>query len=198
MICIELSSAVSARAEGRDRTHAFSSRLISLRNRQSVPLSDDPVGGRLDHVASWSRNAKNRIVSSGSYSRHAAVRDLVQRLERVIITRPDSGIDQPSRGPSRLGAAEVGGLRMARTIAWSRSDASGRTHCCPPETAEILRPWAVDRAIDDDVAEAAGARSWARAGSREKPRSCPPRTGPSACGSMLVTQSMSLSGSRPT
>src|SRR5271165_892322 len=38
------------------------------------------------------------------------VRDLVERLQRVIIARGETAIDEPSCGPRRLGDAEVGGF----------------------------------------------------------------------------------------
>jgi len=50
--------------------HAFSSRLSSFRKRQSVPSAMIFCGLDLIKPTSCRRSAQNRIVSSGSYSRH--------------------------------------------------------------------------------------------------------------------------------
>ena len=50
--------------------HAFSSRLSSFRKRQSVPSAMIVLGFDRIMPTSYSRSAKNRSVSAGSYSRH--------------------------------------------------------------------------------------------------------------------------------
>ena len=56
--------------ERRPHVQPFNSRLSSLRNRQSVASAMILLGFDLIMPASRSRSAQNRIVSSGSYSRH--------------------------------------------------------------------------------------------------------------------------------
>ena len=89
----------------------------------------------------------------------AVVGHLAERLERVVVSLREPAIDQPLRGPLRLGGAEVGGLEDGA------QDALGRDRMVADEVAvadqhaaEVLRPRLVGGAVEDHVADLAGAQ----------------------------------------
>ena len=115
MICIGSLLSAIVEAAGRlirpaAHAHAFSSRLSSLRKRQSVPSARSCVRARLDHadLVEAQRVEAHRVL--GIELAPAVVGQLRQRLERVFVARREPAIDQTLRGPLRLGGADVGGL----------------------------------------------------------------------------------------
>ena len=94
--------------------HAFSSRLSSLRKRQSVPLAMIWFGLDLIMSTSWSRNATKRSESFRVELAPAIVGQLPEPLECEIVSLCQTGIDQPACGRLRLRRSISAVLRMAR------------------------------------------------------------------------------------
>ena len=162
------------------RAHAFSSRLSSFRKRQSVPSAMSCVGARLDHadLVQPKREEAQRVL--GVELAPAGVRDLGQRLQRVVVALREPALDQTLRGLLRLGGADSLALRRAR------SDALGGDRMIADElpvadhhAAEVLRPWLVGGGVEDHATDLAGAQLLRLGG---KPRKA--STFPSANNSM--------------
>ena len=183
-----------ARALGVD-----SSRFSSLRKRQSVPSARSAFGLDLIMPTSWRRSAKNRDRILRVELTPPVVRQLGQRLKRVIVSTGKPGIDQELCRPVRLRGADIGSLQDGAQI--SLGGDRMRAHelaVAERDAAEILGPRPVRDSIEDHATDLARTQLLRLGG---KPRNA--STFPSANGAMkspvaLLTQSMSVCGSRPT
>src|ERR1700730_57863 len=86
---------------------------VALELVQKAPIravGDDLLRGRLDeaHLMKPQRIIADRVL--GIVFAPFVVRNLVQRLQGIIITRGESAIDKPLRGAGRVGGAEIVGL----------------------------------------------------------------------------------------
>ena len=123
MICIEASS-VQSEARAPD----CSCLQLALELVEEAPvgaLGDELVGGGRDHprLVQPERIEPQRVL--GVVLAPAVVREVRQRLKRVIIPRGESPIDQTSRGPSGSAAQKSTALRMARNTRLVATGCSG-------------------------------------------------------------------------
>ena len=127
-------SSPSAMTSAARMAHAFSSRLSSLRKRQSVPSAMSCVGAGVDHagLVQAQRVEAQRVLRV--VLAPAVVGQLRQRLERVVVPLREPAIDQTLRGALRLGGAEVGGLEDRA------QHALGRDRMLADEVAVARRP----------------------------------------------------------
>ena len=173
--------------------------LTSLMNRQSAPVAMILSGDDLIMPSSRRRSAQKRTASSASYSRQAAIGDVVQPLPRVVVARREAAIDQALGDPIGLGGANVGRPhhRAHDTLGRDRI-AADKIGVADQHAAEILRPRPVDRAVENHVACPEGAR-FLRKGRIGHER-IDLVVGEKSFGSPdpKATQLMSLAGSSPT
>ena len=117
MSCIRASSVQFRTGATAARAHAFSSRLSSFEEAPVGALGEERVRARLDHadLVQAQRVEAHRVL--GVELAPSVVGQLGQRLERVVVALGEPAIDQPLRGPLRLGGAEVGSLEDGAQVA---------------------------------------------------------------------------------
>src|SRR5207249_3407346 len=87
----------------------------------------------------------------------SSIRDFLERLERIVIARSKSCIDNSPRGLLWLGDTKVGSLddraqeALGRNWIFANVVAVSRYHA-----AEVLRPRTIDGAVEDYMADIAG------------------------------------------
>ena len=118
---------------------------------------DDLVGRRLDHaeLAQTQRLETDRVL--GVVLPPAAIGDVVQALPHIVVAGREAAIDQALRDPIGLGGANVGGPHHRAHDALGRDRvAADKIGVADQHAAEILRPWTVQRAVEDHVADVRG------------------------------------------
>src|SRR5207302_3557855 len=86
------------------------------------------------------------------------VGELAQRLEGIVIAGGETTIDEPPRDTCRFSGAEVGGFEDGPHYAFGRDWMPSHVFgVAGQHTAEILRPGAVDRGVNDHMADMASA-----------------------------------------
>src|SRR5262249_54421218 len=83
----------------------------------------------------------------------------VQRLQRIVVVAGESAIDHVPRRACRVADAEVRRLEDRARHALGRDRVlADEVPVSSQHAAEILRPWAVDRAVDHHAADLTGAQ----------------------------------------
>src|SRR5215472_14625166 len=85
------------------------------------------------------------------------VRQLAQRLTGIVVSRGEPALDEPLRGTSGVGGAEIDGFEDGARRAFGRDGTFPHEFpAAAQHAAEILRPRTVDCAVDDDVSDMPG------------------------------------------
>src|SRR5262245_48899660 len=135
---------------------------LSLELVEETPIrsvGEDLVGGRLDKagLAQPQRIESNRVV--GVALPPLGVRNFLECLERVAIVPGKSCIDELPRHQLRLVSAKLGGFDEGAQNALRRNRMlTDIVAVSGHQATEILRPWAVCGAVEDHMADVAGAQ----------------------------------------
>src|SRR6476659_4849684 len=133
-------------------------------------LGDELVGVRLDHAsfAQPKRPEPDRVL--GIVLPPLVVWNLFQRLKRIIVLSGEAAIDHAPCRPRRIADAEIGRLEAGAQHALGGDRIpSDEVPVAGQHAAIVLRPWTIDRAIDDHMADLAGAQLL-RFGRKAEPR----------------------------
>src|SRR6266540_3223415 len=122
-------------------------------------LGNDLVGARFDQARFAQPQREETDCILGVVFTPLIVRDFFQRLERIVVLGGETALDHALRHSHRIACAEVGRLEDGAQRALGRNRIfADEVPVSRQHAAIVLGPWAVDRAVDDHMADLAGAQ----------------------------------------
>src|SRR5262249_50079344 len=122
-------------------------------------VSDDLVGGRLDHAHFAQPQGKKPDRVFGVVVPPLVVRDFAQRLERIIVLGGEAALDYAPRRSRSIADTEIGRLENGAQHPLGRYRVlADEVPVARQHTAVVLRPRTIHGAVDNHMADLAGAQ----------------------------------------